>query len=733
MDQASCITLFTPYFAARTPERQAELDLCLRRNLDCASLARVVLLVDDGHEPPVQDPRLDIVEIPRRPTYRDWIDLSLKHAGGGVSILANSDIYFDASVRALHQSLAAPRAFVALSRYEKSGDVLVPHPNPSWSQDVWAVRNAAELPPGLLKSLDIPLGVPRCDNKIAYLFAVSGWDVHNPMHSVRSVHVHETQQRHYDKKADLTVIGAVAYVHPAPDAATPSLIDIDVWAVNTPAIRSVRLNRSLDAWAAESNAPPTAANVDAAVVGPAPVPVATTRPARAGLQPEPTARAPAEPQAATALPALSPAPGPDWLRFVTQGQCVHEALGRFAVYHLGGEVLALDWLNPQGSQVVPRRSLEAGEGPGGWAFEALLGLFVPPVLDVAPIDVRDRPLSRDDLQFWQYPAATERQARDNHRAIASGAHIDRLPRVVHTYLGLPWATYIDKKRFPQEVIDRLQPRLRGLRRLAATGGYELRVHTVCQQIHWERLLEQYAAVGVTDLHLSHHETRLLDRGTRWPMRLHSWPLIAPNVEDPARAEGLVVAKPLPDKRYLASFIGAHMPHYRSDIRVKLFEAARASGRSDVMMDLGHEWHFNKVVYQEQVQHKALSADERQHHESATRRYNELLSDSVFSLCPEGAGPNTLRLWESLAVGAIPVVLADGWIPPPAERDQPDLRQCCVFHPMAEVATLFDTLLAIPETHRAEMQRQSIEAYARIRRRTAFGGLPRPATQESSKP
>jgi len=37
-------------------------------------------------------------------------------------------------------------------------------------------------------------------------------------------------------------------------------------------------------------------------------------------------------------------------------------------------------------------------------------------------------------------------------------------------------------------------------------------------------------------------------------------------------------------------------------------------------------------------------------------YNRVLSDSMFSLCPAGAGANTLRLWESLAVGAVPVLL-----------------------------------------------------------------------------
>ncbi len=66
---------------------------------------------------------------------------------------------------------------------------------------------------------------------------------------------------------------------------------------------------------------------------------------------------------------------------------------------------------------------------------------------------------------------------------------------------------------------------------------------------------------------------------------------------------------------------------------------------------------------EQVAGERLSEAECAAEQAATRRYNQLLSDSVFSLCPEGAGPNTLRLWESLAVGAIPVVIVEDWVWP----------------------------------------------------------------------
>ena len=50
----------------------------------------------------------------------------------------------------------------------------------------------------------------------------------------------------------------------------------------------------------------------------------------------------------------------------------------------------------------------------------------------------------------------------------------------------------------------------------------------------------------------------------------------------------------------------------------------------------------------------------------TRKYNQLLLDSKYSLCPSGSGPNSIRFWECLAIGTIPVLLADTLELPPHE-------------------------------------------------------------------
>jgi len=693
MNSGDPIYLFTPYFAAGTPHRQKELDTCLRRNVESDAIERIFLLVDDGHRPPIVDNKIEIIDVGARPTYRQWVELTRNLRRSCLSILANSDIYFDETLSRMREILGLPQAFVALTRHELLGNQLVQHPNPHWSQDVWSIHGSSQFSDSLLKSLEIPLGVPRCDNKIAYLFAIQGWNVYNPVNYVNAVHVHETQQRSYNKKGDLTVIGGVAYVHPMIDG-QPSKVEIDVWAKNASAITQVKLNKSLDRWEREEStcSDDQVGEYELGKLNGTAVPI-------------PQEKSFADPPCSVA----------ERLNYIRNGELAFEFLGRFRIYRNADQLLFLDSLQP--AFAVKRFA-------GGWPSsrevlkklpDEVLAEFVPPVMDSRPIVVGDRPIDSKDVQFWQYPCLTERQAFDNHLTIQTCQNFDPHRRAIHTYLGLPWATYIDKKQFPDLVLRYLRPRIKGLNALARHHGYYLAVHTVCQQIHWPRLADHFNDLGITDIHLSHCEKTIDPEKEGYRFRVHSWPLFAVNVEDPTRSEGLEIGKPISKKRYLASFIGAHMKHYRSPIRQRLLEVARADGGADILFELEDEWHFNKIVYQEQVQSKAIATDIQERHNERTRRYNEILSDSVFSLCPEGAGPNTLRVWESIAVGSIPVIISDDWVPPTLPGAGLSLDDCCISVNSSEIEGLFARLRSVRRLKLKSMHAACLEAYEQVRR------------------
>jgi hypothetical protein len=58
------------------------------------------------------------------------------------------------------------------------------------------------------------------------------------------------------------------------------------------------------------------------------------------------------------------------------------------------------------------------------------------------------------------------------------------------------------------------------------------------------------------------------------------------------------------------------------------------------------------------------------------RYRSVVSDSLFVLCPRGGGTSSIRLYETLAAGRVPVIISDAWTPPLG----PDWSACSIRWP-----------------------------------------------------
>lgn len=246
------IVLFTPYYKAKQPERQDELIYCLKKNIECPEIEKIVLLIDDGYQPELESPKIEIIQLSSRATYLDWIELTEKKFPDKISVLANTDIYLDESIFGLREIFSAnPNGLVALSRREQKGSEQILHENPHQSQDVWAVCGDYKFTESLKKSLSVPLGLPRCDAKIAYLFSVHGAKVYNPCNHIKIVHVHETQLRSYDKYGDTTILGSTAWVYPSENLSQPSKLKMNVWTLNPDEVENIQINNSLIRWREE--------------------------------------------------------------------------------------------------------------------------------------------------------------------------------------------------------------------------------------------------------------------------------------------------------------------------------------------------------------------------------------------------------------------------------------------------------------------------------------------------
>lgn len=686
----SQIVLYTPYYRTSSAARQKEIDLCLRVNVDCPHVDRIVVLIDDDSEPPIDSSRIDVVRLKERPKYSDWVSLSDSLPEGTISLLANSDIYFDGSLTHLSSAISDDNTFMALSRYDPDGQDWKIRSNPHWTQDTWGYRvSRSKMDQNFLRSLSVPLGVPRCDNKVAYAFAIRGWKIVNPCRFVRSVHVHDTNERGYDKKRDRTVLGGVAYVYPGDtiDGAAP--IDVDVWASGCGAIRKVALNKSLDSWEAANVEPPVTQSILGDV-----------------SKGEPTDRA-VERQDRSFLPVSVS----ETAEAIFNGKVIFEFRSRFKAIEHKGFLYFVDSL--QIKRVVKLEDWDTSNYPGGVIpVTTLLSAFVPACMDVYPMGIRSRPASNDDINFWQYPALTEFKAYENHARLKIGSNVDISANRAHVYIGLPWATYIDKRKMHDDLMAIVRVRIEGWQSLAKSVGFDLSIHTVCQHIHWSRIIDQCLSIGITDLHVSHMKQG--DDRRDDGLRIHGWPLIAVNVENEERRAGLIFGKAISGKKYLASFIGAYAKNYRSLVRPLLRDESERDGGEDILFELKDEWHYQRVVYREQVKGESLQESDHVFNERETRRYNEVMSNSVFSLCPEGSGPNSLRIWESMAVGSLPVIVTDDWSRVDTHRFGIEMDECCIFVNSGEIRGLFERLRRIPRERVEEMQRKCLDLYAQIR-------------------
>jgi hypothetical protein len=669
------INVFFPYYQCGDVNRQLEIDLCLQKNIDNNQIDKLFIMIDDGSEITCNDNKISIVRLEKRPTYKFWLDKTKELGLKGISILCNSDIYFDNSIIEAKKVMCKSQSFIALSRWELLDNETSMHPNPHWSQDVWAVRCDDDYSNEMLHLLEFPMGVPRCDNKIAYLFAIYGWKVFNPCAVLKSIHVHETQMRTYHKKIDDRIIGAVAHVYPPEDPYAEAEMEASIWVKRSKQLKTAKINKTLERWKREADEEVLAQKNTDIMFNIA--------------------------QPAALLAAME------------HGKIVYKKNIHFCIYETAQVFYFRNIYDCHTLLTVPK-TLKSELT----ALDIVAGL-IPPVINTFVDDIKLKALSNEHLNFWQYPCATEKQAYENHLALKPGEHVSE-SNVVNTYIPLPWATYIDRKDFPYDYLKQVKHLISRYKQLASEQNIELKVHTVCQHIHWVRILDVVNDLGITDVHLSHKDSRSekTQKEQGQSFRLHGWPLIAVNYVVPERNQGME-RKALSDKKLLASFIGAHMPHYLDDSRLQLFEAAKNSGRDDVFVDLGNEWHFNKLVYEEQVLSKEIESHHIDEHNQKTFSYNTILSDSVFSLCPIGAGPNTLRFWESIAVGSIPVVFSDDLaVLNDTEEGQLLLKSIVIWDKDINF-DLFDFLYDFTRDELENIRNNLIRTYEKLHRKTGW--------------
>ena len=117
---------------------------------------------------------------------------------------------------------------------------------------------------------------------------------------------------------------------------------------------------------------------------------------------------------------------------------------------------------------------------------------------------------------------------------------------------------------------------------------------------------------------------------------------------PASAEPHLEPQPwTPEPSWLWSFCGSSKTH---PIREKLFQLNDPRGCTvdTSATSLTH------------LSGQSSEPARREFHQD----YIRLLQQSAFVLCPRGAGPSSMRIFEAMRAGRAPVIISDEWTPPP---------------------------------------------------------------------
>lgn len=172
------LNLFINHFQCQDPERQKELDYCLKTNQDSGLFS-------------------EIINFDNRPTYNDFF-AQTKNYPNDINIFSNADIVFNKTILlALEMD---KKDCYALTRWEMDGDKIVPfeqkhdynkEAKAKHSQDVWIFKGTTIQNIG-----GFYIGTRGCDNSIAHKLN-NHYKVTNPHDKIQCIHIHANEKRNY--------------------------------------------------------------------------------------------------------------------------------------------------------------------------------------------------------------------------------------------------------------------------------------------------------------------------------------------------------------------------------------------------------------------------------------------------------------------------------------------------------------------------------------------------------
>jgi hypothetical protein len=216
------IWLITQYFVHKVTKRAKEIRQCLKNNMACSAIDKIILLNESdlayewsggrGSEKVQQE------IIKTRLTYMDLLKYTYeKVPPNTIVVFANADIYCNRTLE-LVTSVNMEDKLFALLRYdegESANDIKLFGPRPD-SQDTWIMlSDSVKSRTWDWPAFNYKLGIAGCDNRFTGDMFGMRFLVFNPCQSIQTIHLHKTEIRDY-VKSDILPAKLYMYIHPCP-------------------------------------------------------------------------------------------------------------------------------------------------------------------------------------------------------------------------------------------------------------------------------------------------------------------------------------------------------------------------------------------------------------------------------------------------------------------------------------------------------------------------------------
>lgn len=212
--------LLVNYYIDKNATRSAELNFCILENISNPVFSNILVIASqhdynylmsicpESHK----DKIIPLIE-EKRPTYNNYFLLMEKHFSdsNNINIISNLDVIVPPETLLYSSFYLTGKSCLALTRWDISNHLDYKNQSSLYntpdSQDTWIFKGGVNQ----INGADFTLGVAGCDNSIAYLLEVSGYEVKNPSKTLRTYHYHTSNLRNYTD-----IVGNVIFRLPPP-------------------------------------------------------------------------------------------------------------------------------------------------------------------------------------------------------------------------------------------------------------------------------------------------------------------------------------------------------------------------------------------------------------------------------------------------------------------------------------------------------------------------------------